>query len=306
MIDIRFMIHFFKYCFLFLLWATAITAKAQTDFLFSDASKPSYFVASIDLNDSLPKVKALVNGKEAIFVLDNGCSVLVINEKYWKKKMDTDTNIVAKGVGGAVLAGSVYIDSFNWHGITKNHFKAVAANLPYLGDSICGLMGYDVFKDYEVIFDYPNKRVSFMKQDSTQNRQWSEPSFTRIPMMMNKHLPVVNIRIGNDTLRMAIDCASTQNLMYSRFISHSKDIKGLSSTVLRGAGIVLLPVLQGVVAQAFVDMVEFEEMQFTFDDTAMEQVNQNLEYKIDGLLGYPFLKQYKILLNYNQQKIIIF
>ena len=110
-----------KFFIFFFLIVAVSAAQAQVDFFFHDAAKPGRFSSAVDLSDSLPKVKAMVNGKEEVFVLDNACSYLLINGKFWTQKMEADSNIIAKGVGGKVQAGTVFIDSFNWSGIGESN-----------------------------------------------------------------------------------------------------------------------------------------------------------------------------------------
>lgn len=283
----------------------ALGSNAQADFVFADAVKPVRFSAPINLKDSLPKVTVSLNGKNETFIVDNGAPYLVINWRNWQREKIYDSSIKARGIGGAVQSGVVAIDSFNWQGISKSRFKAVASELPYLGDSIAGLLGYDIFKDYRLSFDYKNKMLIFVKSDSTILLDDSNDSVFVSPISMSKHLPVLLMVVGSDSLKMAIDCASSINIVYSKHIVSFKTVKNIQRTLLHGSGGIPIVVQKGILPEAYVNKVRFLNMLFTFDDYAMEQVNYSLENKIDGLLGYPFLKQYKISIDYTKQLLII-
>lgn len=288
--------------------AVVAIANSQVDFLLTDAAKPDSFTVAFYPGDSMIQVNANVNGRPEKFILDNGCPYLVINARHWQKEIEVDSSMKARGIGGTVTAGNVFIDSFNWRGLQKHHFKAIAADLPHMADSICGLIGFDVFKDYRVTFDFDKRLLSFMKPDTTASITDTSGSSDRIRISFtrSKHLPVFTTLIGSDTLRMAIDCAATQNVIYAKFIYSLKTITNVKNTLLKGAGAAPLFVLEGVIPEMVVNDVLYRDMKFVFDDNAMNQVNQSLPYKIDGLLGYPFLKQYKTAIDFPNQVIEIY
>ena len=262
---------------------------AQTDFVFSDAVKPDSVRAPFSTKDSLIQVKAFVNGKEELFILDNACPYLVINSRHWEMK--SDSSIYARGIGGVIESGTVFIDSFNWQGIQKAKFKAVAANLANLGDSICGLIGYDVFKEYEFQLNFDSSWLELNRANNEISREDFESNQIAIPFQMVKHLPVVKIVLEKDTLLMGIDCGNSQSLLYASSLSRFYNISHLRNTILRGGGDSAILVREGVLNKFTIDTLSYEEMKFSFDDRAMGQINQSLPIKIDGLLGLDFLKE---------------
>lgn len=282
-----------------------IYSNAQTDYVFEDAVKPVRFDTPVNISDSLPKVNVWINGYDRTFVIDNGAAYLVINASQWQSPMSADSAITARGAGGAVNAGTMQIDSFYWQGITKSNFKAIAAALPHLGDNVSGLLGYDIFKNYEVTFNYADSIISFLQSDSIVNID-TVVSAIKIPFTMIKHLPVLKVMIGKDSLLMAIDCGSAQNLVRAAYLGSIKDVSDIKQSVLYSAGTAPAMIIEGVVPRIVAGTVGFENMKFRFDDAAMNHINQSLPQKIDGMLGYPFLRQYKMSLNYNTRLLTIY
>lgn len=280
----------------------SVSAIAQTDFVFSDAIKPDSLKVSFSTKDSLIQVNALVNGKNEKFILDNACPYLVINSRHWEMK--ADSNILARGIGGKIESGTVFIDSFYWQGIHKAKFKAVAASLSNLGDSICGLIGYDVLKDYAVKFDFDSSRLSMHRPDSIFISR-IDSNLLAIPFQMVKHIPVINVIFESDTLLMGIDCANTQNLLGSKALNRLQKINNLRRTILRGGGDSAMLIMEGEIDRFFVEGLPYSNMKFSFDDKAMNQINQTLPTKIDGLLGLSFLKRYKTMIDFPNRRIYI-
>lgn len=281
-----------------------IVSYGQKDFVFEDARQPDSLCVSFILKDSLIQIHAFVNGRKENFILDNACPYLVLNAAYMKMK--TDSSVHARGVGGEVKSGIVYIDSFYWQGIEKGKFNAVAAELNYLGDSICGLIGFDVFRNYKVTIDFDSSRIQFIKSDKDKPATSSSEKQMEYSFQMNKHLPIVEVRVNKDTLLMGIDCAASQNMLYSKYRTYAKDSTNLPYTILRGGGASPLLVQEGIVESIYLNSISYQQMKFVFDDIGMDQINQTLPVKIDGMFGLPFFKKYKTTIDFPNNKLIIY
>lgn len=280
-------------------------AKAQRDFIFTDAQKPDSFAVAFQLKDSLIRVTARVNGKATEFVLDNGCPYLVINSRYWKTGVPEQGSVKARGVGGSVAAGAVLIDSFYWEGLQKQHFKAITADLPHLGDSIGGLIGLDVYKDYRVTFDFKGGLIQFKKAVPTGEMTDSVFLPVMVPFVFSGHIPVVHCTIEQEKIKMGIDCAAFPNLIAAKFLSGLKDVSNRRTTLLRGAG-TPVTVVEGNVGTFLVNDLLYGNMKFTFDDASLSQINQGRDPVVDGLLGIPFLMRYKTVIDFANHRVEVY
>nr|WP_262920197.1 pepsin/retropepsin-like aspartic protease family protein [Niabella hibiscisoli] len=251
------------------------------------------------------RVTANVNGKATHFVLDNGCPYLVINSRYWKNGVQQDSAVKARGVGGEVNAGAVLIDSFNWEGVQKQHFKAIAADLPHLGDSIGGLMGLDVYKDYRVTFDFKSRQILFEKPETGVEIEDSISSRVIVPFVFSGHMPVVTCTIEQEKIQMGIDCAAFPNLVSAKLLSTMKEISNVRNTILRGAG-APVTVVEANIKELLIGDVSYRDMRFTFDNSSLSQINQGRDIIIDGLLGMPFLKQHKTVIDFLNRRVEIY
>ncbi len=289
--------------FLFLL--SAAVAKGQVDFVFSDAQKPDSFATAFHLKDSLIHVTADVNGKPTDFILDNGCPYLVINSRYWKNGVLQDSAVKARGVGGEVKTGAVLIDSFNWQGLRKQQFKAIAADLPHLGDSIAGLLGLDVYRDYRVTFDFKSRLILFVKHSLVAETRDSTVLPVIVPFIFSGHMPVIACTIEGRRVQMGVDCAASPNLISAKLLSDIKGISNLGNTLLRGGGAPVM-VADGNIKELLVENIPYTDMKFTFDNAGLLQINQGRDITIDGLLGIPFLRQYKTVIDFPNRRIEVY
>lgn len=295
----------FKTGIFFLLLLTVVAAKGQADFVFTNAEKPDSFAVAFQIKDALIRVTADVNGKATDFILDNGCPYLVINSRYWKSGVQQDTSVKARGVGGEVNAGAVLIDSFNWQGLRKQQFKAIAADLPHLGDSIGGLMGLDVYKDYRVTFDFKRGFILFTKGEVADEKPDSTALPVILPFVFSGHMPVISCTIEQKKIQMGIDCAASPNLIAAKLLAGIKGISNLRNTILRGGGAPVM-VAEGDIKELWLESIPYRDMKFTFDNTSLLQINQGRDIALEGLLGIPFLKQYKTVLDFPNRRIEVY
>lgn len=289
----------------FVLFLAVAAAKAQVDFVFSNAQKPDSFAVAFQVKDELIRVTADVNGRATDFILDNGCPYLVVNSRYWKNGVRQDSSVKARGVGGEVNAGAVLIDSFNWQGLQKRQFKAIAADLPHLGDSIGGLMGLDVYKEYRVTFDFKSGHIFFTKGGAVVPTPDSTIAPVIIPFIFSGHMPVIDCMIEGKKIPMGIDCAAAPNLISAKLLEGIKGISDLRNTILRGGGTPVM-VAEGSIRELSVANIPYRNMKFTFDNASLLQINQGRDTAIEGLLGIPFLKQYRTVIDFPNNRIEVY
>ena len=65
----------------------------------------------------------------------------------------------------------IHIDSFDFYGIKTQDKDFVMSDLSHLlkDEEIYGLIGYQVIKDYDWLFDYANKTLTLIEPDKTDS-----------------------------------------------------------------------------------------------------------------------------------------
>jgi len=256
-------------------------------------------------------VKAQLNGTEGEFLLDSGAPLLILNSAHLPKDAGKQTGTVAAGVGGT--AGDikmVHLDSLNWYGLEIKNSDALANDFGHLEKQLkhkfLGLIGYEVFKEYEITFDYDNKVITLVKTDDNGNcpgnmQQNGTPVCTT-PFDQVMHIPVITLNISGNDYKMGIDCGAAGNLFYEKYIPTLKgNYNAKKNEKLAGAGKKITKVPTGIIKVSMIGKTEFKNMRTAFSDDELNELNNGYGLKIDGLLGYPFLKQYKTSINYKKK-----
>ena len=278
-----------------------------------DFETPSDDVITVpmEISDGLIFVKAELNGIERDFILDSGAPSLYLNSKYFSHTNDTVNSISsAQGVSSGISGQDVFrVNTFNFHGIRAENTDFVMSDISHLSKDreIYGLIGYQVLKDYDWLFDYEGKTLTLIKSDKTENyiKEMRYNTY-EVPMQMTSeksHIPFIETKIGDITLMMGIDCGAAVNLIDdSMFSKLEKRMSNISTTELNGASKESTTVKNGDIKSLNIGKKRFKHLPTVFSD--ISHLNARWTNKIDGLLGYEILSRQKLIMSINNKKLI--
>jgi len=247
-------------------------------------------------------VEATMNQQKGNYIIDTGAPTLVLNEIPTQQGQ-----IAGQGISQGIVTDEVMVEHFNWSGIAKENVNAFKVDISHLeavsGETIAGIIGYDILKEVELFVDYAAQTVQVqpVKNTSTPSQQ----PLAVIPFTMQAHLPVIKVKVGKKKLRLALDTASETNILDDRFL------KKLDANLLtehrvgeiQGVDQEIKQVQLANIQSTIVKDLPFDNMAYLFTDLSHLKSQSGLY--IDGLLGYPFLKQGKMSINYEERKIYV-
>ncbi len=188
---------------------------------------------------NLIAVNVLLNGENKNFLLDSGSPKVVINSKYLTKKGSVSKSISSlKGASGNISGLDIMkVEQLNFSGIQLNNQDVLTLNLSHiekeLNTNIYGLIGFELIKDYDIIFDYQNLKLILIKPNTFEkykNEKLLDNNLQTVPFILERHIPVINVQIDNTMLSFGIDCGAESNLISdSLFKSLNKSIKSIKS-----------------------------------------------------------------------------
>jgi hypothetical protein len=282
--------------------------KINNQFKDAETKYPPSLEIPFRLVDKHILVQAEVDGKKGDFIFDSGSPSLFLNQAYFKTPDEKSiTTGGAKGVSGSIGGLSYFkAQSFNWSGIGFKDKEITTMNIAHLEKGlnekeILGLIGYSVIEKYAVTFDYKNKKLFLNLADSTV--QNSEKPFFTAPIVLQGHLPIVELEVGGKTLRFAVDSGAGSNLIDKIYEAELMSaLKNVEKDTLVGADNNPHQVTKGVLKKAVLkNKVDFKDMPTVFSD--ISHLNNGKNGKIDGILGFEFLRQYKTSLNFKGKSI---
>lgn len=259
-------------------------------------------------------VKASINGEERDFILDSGLGFTSINSKYIAENTtETEKNVLitTKSVYNESLSGTnVVRTNIDFYGIRLHNQEVLTLDISHLefeGRSIYGLIGHDFLSKYDVLFDYKKNLVILINPDyfeTYRKEKLSRNLIETLPFELRGHIPILQIKIGNDYYKMGLDCGATVNLFDTNILSKIKgNLKKITTNGLSGASKNNKDVTHAVLKKFYAGTTLYKNTQTVFSD--ISHLNKAKNVKIDGLLGYEFLSKQLTLLSYQRKELLL-
>jgi len=257
-----------------------------------------------EVNRGMIIVKAQLNGRPGSFIVDTGAPLMVVN-----KPPEAATKQEARSFASAIAYTPETIDRFQWAEMAFQNLDALALDISHLEGStqcaLAGMVGYNALHHYEVLFDYRQNRMALYNARKNVLHRTASP-LMEISFELQDHLPVVSVQAGGRKLAFGIDTGAGINLIDRRWLDELPAGMLLlqQEEAVRGMDQQMQTVPSALISGLELDGLPLDDqMGFLFTDLQHLQVNTGL--KIDGLLGFPFLKQLVFSINYPKRKLYI-
>lgn len=289
-----------------------LKAKVKKSLEKVDFEKPQDKVITIPISlseDNLIVAQATINGEKHNFIIDSGCSALYLNSKYFGN--GTRVSTTNKDVNGAISTSQSYVqvDSFDFNGIRADGMKVITSNLSHLenGTEVYGLIGYAVYKDYDLLFDYKKKTLTLIDPDYTETfLKDHKYKYEEVPLVMSKsmkYIPLIKGQIDTTSLTLGIDCGATSDLLDSGLWDEFKNnLRRVDTAELQGLSNEKADAHMGKLKSLKIGGKTFRNTWTVFND--ISHLNMDKDERIDGLVGYEILSRQKTILSYRNGKLI--
>jgi len=254
-------------------------------------------------------VDAVIDGQTGNLIFDTGASGVVLNTTYFRKYVRTNSQN-SNGITGRVdKVTTININSLKISETELKKFQASLADLGHIENSkgvkVLGLFGFEIFRNFEIVIDVNRQVMTLYKADKQGNRIFkSGTPFTADytqKIESSKNIVFLKGTIAGKELRFCLDTGAETNAISSH----------LNKTVLQTIAITNKSNLQGV-GSSVSEVLLGTMSDFRFGDrelSPMKTIIKNLdalcevyEVKIDGMLGYDFLKKGTICINFAKKQ----
>ena len=277
---------------------------------------PNIIRIPFTLTGTIITVRARADTIEGNFFFDTGANGLLLNHRYFGRTAGSPLTAGGGVTGKVQVLGSATVDTFVVENLLAADISAEVIDFRHIEDSkkidLVGLIGYDVFKDYEVLFDYEASLLVLVRTDAGGNAfeplpRWEYKPLGEAPVKTSGHVATVYLEFGPKSGKwFALDSGAEQNLLSSaagkNFLKANFEIR--RRVKLRGTGNQSLEVLSGLLNNARLDTFQFKPMATLL--TNLSQINAAFKTNVDGVLGYEFLSQKIISINYRKRKVTFY
>ena len=257
-------------------------------------------------------VQAQVDGVAGNFIFDTGSERLLLNKDYVTSTPNSRL-VTAVGNTGALHVMEKRVDSLSIDQLKIPALLAHVVDLNHIeikkNTKVLGILGYNVFRDFEILIDFPNSRLRLSRIDKDgarldQNLPWEVP-YDSLEFEMKKHFIVVRSVVNSVNLDMILDSGAELNLIDRRV---NKKVLEKFTVIKRvnliGAGKKQVEVLAGVLKDVKCGNQHTMEMNTLL--TSMDEINTSFAISVQGVLGYEFLSKRRTLINYKKKKLYFF
>ncbi|BFP41504.1 hypothetical protein FGF1_23490 [Flavobacteriaceae bacterium GF1] len=300
----------------FLVWSAISQAANGERIAFPKAEQITENTVRIpfDLVDHLIVIEGQVLGKKGGFIIDTGAEALILNRVHYPKNLPVRRK-VASSSGVMSAMGDVFqniVDALllsNTFSISKK--KADIIDLSHIEKQkkvkILGIIGHNVLEDYEIFIDFYLKQLTLSRLGSSGNTLDSDVYLEKIAdsldFSLRRHTIVLRGEISNHFLSLGLDSAAELNQLTPD--THSQILKYFypkKRVMVMGASRHKKEVLIGSLHRMKLSETVYLGPMTTML-SRMSRLNEAFGTELDGLLGYEFLKQKRVIINYKKRKL---
>jgi predicted aspartyl protease len=276
------------------------------------------FIVPFSRAGNLILIKAKADNIEGSFILDTGAPGLILNTTYFRDYplLEGSTNGEQSGgiTGHVTDYGRTLIKKLSFGAVNYFKIEADRINLGHIENSkgikIFGLLGVQLFKQFEMIIDYENSEIHLHYITKKEAKKYQHPmlndttaySVYDINLVDNKILTYG--KVGGKRLTFLVDTGAESNVIDSRLSETVLDSIAITRRItLNGAGNKKVDALYG-------DMRNFKMGERSISTmpvlvTNMAKMCFSYDRCLDGMLGFDFLSMHKIGFNFVKRKMYI-
>ncbi len=255
---------------------------------------------TFELFDRMIVMDATLNGNAGKYILDTGSPILILNQAPLKNSTSLG------GISEEGHAELIKVKNFQWAGISRKGIDAVAYDMSKLekalGHNINGLIGYNLFKNYELFLDISNGKIQLFKAYHSSLHK-SKKYQKKVSFSNQSHIPIITVKIDGKKYRFGIDTGAEVNVLNKSLKDKLEKtaLKNFQSSNLHGLGGVNQEVESADLAKFKIKGIDCENYNFLLTD--LTSFEEKYGQKLDGILGHPFLLNNVLSINYQKQKI---
>ncbi len=270
-----------------------------------------------ELNNNLVVIKVLLNNAVPLkFILDTGVRTTVLTEKTFTDLLNLtySRKITIPGVGGEKLISAFVTNNVTLEidGIVgKGHALIVLEQdllqlKNYLGTSVHGILGYELFSRFIVEINYSNETVTFYHPDFDKKRR----NFKSYDLVVNDTKPYIfaDFKLRDSTVhhgKFMIDTGASHSFLIDKSRNPSYYIPQPSIYSHLGRG--LAGDLFGYISrieEVSLSPFAFKEVIATFPDQSSYDLSASSGER-DGTIGGGLLSRFTVAFDYVHEKLYL-
>jgi len=250
-------------------------------------------------------IEAKVGEVTGNLVFDSGANGMVLNSTYFRDHVKSGGSTPGGVTGNIGIVEQIVVNRIEFAGLTYKNITADITNLGHIenrrGIKIIGLIGFSMMRKLEIVIDAKNNQLKLFRIDKSGKRingnslEFVADHTQRIEG--NSNILFLKGTIAGKTLNFCFDTGCETNVICSdcnRSIMNTLTITRRSEVV--GAGTGGSEVLFGRMNDFTIGNKKIPNMETII--TNLNALSESYGIKTDGMLGYDFMEQGIICINF--------
>ena len=296
----------FAFCIL-----DTLTLSEAPDLRFQQESKNIKLIP-FQLAGRLIVVKGEIDEHKGNLIVDIGSSNLQLNSRCFGNVGDEKNKLVLNDINGNVREVNTRMVRVKIGALKKNGLEGVLVDLSDLeerkGIDILGLVGFSFFRDLELEIDYTAQFLVIYRLNR-RGKKKSRLLFESLPvdsfhLKKSAHFLCLLASVGNEDLCFGIDTGAEINLISERAFKLVQNHFQINSQTMRTS----LSNSRKLIKVGRLETMRIDDSILVLGEVAvvnLEALNKLLPRKLDGLLGYQFLSQQRVSINFVKNYLYI-
>ena len=252
-------------------------------------------------------IKATIDEQTGWVLIDSGFPEIAVNEStfFYKRKIIGDRYL--KDLTGATATMDYTIVTVQIEEMVRKKQSVVLMNLSKFKRKtdfpILGVLGYTFLKNIEIVIDPTSQTVTFFELTRKGKRKNKSAIHTAssqtILLKKYNHFLYLKATIGGQQLKVGVDLGAENNVVGTYKLKTIAPYFTIKKTV----HLVSFHGKQKV-PSGKLEKMRIQDMTFDLTDVLLLDLKQLYTIKgLDAIVGYNFLSQWKIAINYKQRTL---
>lgn len=244
-----------------------------------------------DPSRGLVEVEATLNGAlVGRFGLDTGADLLYVDREFARRAgiliPENESGKIVRGISGQSQVATKQVRSFAIGDERIYNVPIEIIDLKALsginGDPPDGLIGYEALRRFYITIDYPNQKIDLLSYQPRHDPN----SVIAVQFDQVGHLIVVECEVEGKKMSLFMDYCASQTILTPRALEKlgQRDTEAM----------ILNKISLGGITAKHVSFVVRK-----LDNLADPRV-----VKLDGILGYSFLRRYRVTIDYDRRQLL--